>query len=92
MTNSQSSQTRWKLTNRKDYPYREIPIWEVKIRLPKSSEIETVQIFDAKSSSEALTLAVEVVCDRYNLKKPAFLAIVSLKELLAVSPVKEEPT
>jgi hypothetical protein len=86
---NQANQTRWKLTNRRDYPYREIPLWEVRIKLPKSSETETVQVFGAKSSSEAMTLAVEVVCDRHGLKKPAFLAIVSLNEVMVVSPVRE---
>jgi hypothetical protein len=89
MADKQTNQTRWKLTNRRDYPYREILMWEVKIKLPKSNDVETVQVFDAKSSNEAMTLAVEVVCDRHGLKKPAFLAIVSLNEVIAISPVKD---
>jgi hypothetical protein len=81
----------WHLSRKKrDSSYAETPLFAVTVRLPKSAAVEVVHVIGTADSNEAMTIAVEAVCDKHGIQKPAFLGIVSLKEVMAVSPVKEE--
>jgi hypothetical protein len=84
------NQYMWKMTLKKGAPYAEVQMWLVRIKIPKTNRVHDVHILEANSCDEAITLAVEVVCDLYNIKKPAFLAIVGAKDVNAVMPVRDE--